>query len=428
MSMKQQLDGLVLSQRDAVFALGDELYAHPELGFFETETASIIERELRREGIPFRSGLARTGVCATLGSGGYHIALTADMDAIEVTHEGERIPFHSCGHSVQVAVCLAVLAAVHRSGILEKTGGRVSFIATPAEEYIDLDRRRQLVEKGEIRYFSGKQNMVADGLFDDVDCVLNLHVSGTPGVKFDVNSTLAGFSVKKATFLGQAAHSGAAAHLGKNALHAATLAVSACAFLAEQFPAEAGIQLHPVLTEGGKTMNIIPERAVLESYLRAATNDYLFELQQKFDDAMRHCAAALGLGCRIDNTVGYMPLRQNAAINQLVLANMLALCPAEQVGQGPASGASGDVGDLSFLLPTVQIGFSGFSGRIHSDEFGLDDKEHLYMNTARVLAATVADLLENPDKQVRNPNFARDKAFYLENWLLQKPVNPSESL
>ncbi|HZK28921.1 MAG TPA: M20/M25/M40 family metallo-hydrolase, partial [Clostridia bacterium] len=353
-----------------------------------------------------------------LGEGGYHIGLMADMDALLVPDEcGVPQPFHSCGHSVQVAVMLTVMRALKNSHLLDEMPGRVSLFLTPAEEFIDLEFRRNLIRSGGIRYCSGKQNIAASGLLDDVDCVLSCHVMGGKAHAFDVNSTLAGFTVKKVTFRGKAAHSGVAPHEGRNALHAAVLFLQACAFIKDQFPPEAGIRLEPILTEGGISMNVVPETAVVETYLRANTMDDLAILQDKFDAASHHSAGAIGVGAKIDNTIGYVPLRQSPELTDVVYRNMRLFYDEGAIARDVVSGASGDIGDIARFLPTVQFGFSGMEGRVHSGDFSIHDPEHAYMDTAKVLLGTVADLLLNRELQVRNPNVLKDRAWYLKEWL-----------
>ena len=418
MEKKQAVRRLLQQNRDEILSMGRALFFCPELGFREEKTAERITSFLREKGIPFQEGVALTGVKASVGSGkGYHIALVADMDALAVQKDGERVPFHSCGHSVQVTVLLAVLAVLQQSRVLDSTDVTVSLIATPAEEYIDLPYRYELIRQGKIRYPSGKQNMIARGVFDDVDCVLSLHVMGDERHRFDVHSTLAGFLAKKAVFAGRAAHSGAAPHLGKNALQGAALTMNALSFLKDRFPSEAGVQIHPILTEGGSEMNVIPDRAVLETYVRANTKEALFEAAAVFDNAAEHCAQALGLGVQIESRPGYLPLRQSDRLCEIARRGMLALCPAEQIAENVVSGASGDIGDLGFLVPSMQFGFSGIRGRIHSDEFEIVDEEHVYLDTARVVLDTVLDLTKHEELRVRNPSFEADRRFYLHNWL-----------
>lgn len=417
MSENRETAEMLKKNRAGLLKMGRRLFACPELGFKEVKSSGILTSFLFENGIPFEAGICRTGIKATIGSGGYHIALVADMDALEVSEGGQTRPFHSCGHSIQTAVMAAVLKMLKDSGITERTGGRVSFIAAPAEEFIDFEYRKELVRAGEIRYFSGKQNMIAAGLFDDVDCVISMHINGETGTLFDIGSTLAGFMVKRAVFSGQAAHSGAASHLGRNALHGANLCMNAIAFMKDQFPKEAGLQIHPVLKGCTGSVNVIPDEAVLESYVRANTLQELLSAGEKFDLCALHSAAALGLECRIENQTGYMPLKQSDEINRIVHRHMLELCKEEQIVKDVVSGASGDVGDLGFLLPTVQFGFSGMRGRIHSGEFEIADEENAYCNTAYIVLETVRDLLEQEELRPDNRDYEEKKAFYLKNWL-----------
>ncbi|MDR2071174.1 MAG: amidohydrolase [Treponema sp.] len=400
-------------RRNWIYSLGESLFACPELGFKEYKTNRIICAALEELEIPFQNDVALTGIRATLGSGSYHIALVTDMDAVDV---GGR-PFHSCGHSIQSAVMLGVLAALKETGIVDELGGKVSFIAAPAEEYIDLDYRLGLIREGKIRYPSGKQNMIYCGLFDSVDCGISVHVSGDEKYRFDVGSTLTGFTIKKVTFHGRAAHSGAAPHLGKNALHGAVLSMDALAFLAARFAPEAGVRIHPVIKDSGMSMNVIPETVILESYVRANTREAMFEARERFDACVRHCAEALDLTASVETRSGYLPLCQSETLCGAVYRNMLEICSGESIAGHVASGASGDMGDLGFLIPCVQFGFSGIQGRIHSDSFTIADPEHVYMDTARVALKTVIDILADPQLRVRNGEYEKDKAFYINEWL-----------
>lgn len=416
-SYREKAFSLLEATRNQIFELGQTLFDHPERGFQEFETAAIIGDYLERAGIPFQQGLARTGIRATLGTEGYHLALVADMDALEVQGDKGPVLRHACGHSIQVTVMLALMRIFKDLGIPGSGPGRISFLATPAEEFLDLDFRRELIRQGAVTHLSGKQSMIALGLFDDVDAVLSCHVSGDDHFRFDVGSTLAGFNVKQVRFLGRAAHSGVAPHLGRNALQAATLCIQASSFLQEQYPPEAGVRLYPILTQGGLSANAIPEVAVLETYLRAHSTEDLLDLDQRFEALAGHCAGALGLGHEIVRTSGYLPLVQSAELNEVIYRNMLNLCRAEDILVGPSSSASGDMGDLASLLPAVQFGFSGTSGRVHSAAFEIWSQEGAYLDPARVLLGTVIDLFENPALQVSNARYMEDKKAYLASWL-----------
>lgn len=417
----EELKNLLAKHHDEIIDFGRELFAYPELGFKEVKSNEILTSFFIENGIPCKNDIAVTGIRADLGSGdGYHIALVADMDAIRV-NDGERTyPFHSCGHSIQTAVLAWVMKLLKDSGIVEKTGGTVSFIATPAEEFIDFDFREGLRNEGKIHYFSGKQNMIELGVFDDIDCAISMHINGDTDTLFDINSTLAGFMVKKVVFKGLPAHSGALPHQGRNALHGANLCMSAISYMKDQFPKETGLQIHPVITSCSGGVNIIPDEVVLESYIRANTLDELMIAGEKFDLCAVHSAKALGLECEIKNETGYMPLAQSKEINEIIHKHMLEICEDDKIVKNVVSGASGDVGDLGYLIPTVQIGFSGVKGRIHSCNFEVADEENAYIHTAEVLLKTIYDMLAKPELQVKHTDFCERKMFYMENWLQKK--------
>ena len=404
-------------KREDILKLGDMLFNCPELGFKEFETAGIIKKNLDNVGIKYESEIGMTGIKAEIGNG-YNIALVADMDALPGKNFEGRI--HSCGHSIQTAVMLSVIKILSETGFLENTDIKVSAIFTPAEEFIDFDYRDRLIEEGKIKYRSGKQHMIASGYFDDVDCVLSAHANGEREKKFDINSTLAGFKAKKAVFKGQASHSGAAPFLGRNTLHGAVLCENAISFLKDQFDPADGVKINPVITEPGGSVNIIPDRTVLETYIRANSLDVLNYADERVNGCIKHCAEALELQYEIEDTIGYMPLSQSAELNKVIKSNMLDICGEDDIVKNVISGASGDVGDLGFIIPTVQFGFSGIDGIFHSDSFKIADKENCYINTVKVICGTIADLAANSSLRVKRENFEEKKEYYLNNWLMEK--------
>lgn len=414
---KEALFAAIDQRRQEILSWGNAFFDCAELGFQEVRTAAAITALLDQWHIPYTSGIAMTGIRVTLGSGSPHIAFVSDMDALPC--KGASGTVHSCGHSIQTTLALTLIRALADCALPKENSGRISFFFTPAEEFIDFAFRDQCIAAGKLRYRSGKQNMIADGYFDDVDCVLSAHANGETDYLFDIDSTLAGFVAKKAVFLGTASHAGAAPHLGRNALHGAVLTQTALAFLKDRFPASAGLQIHPVITEGGGTVNIIPDRTVLETYIRANDNETLFAADQQAEQCIRHCAAALGLDCETETTPGYLPLRQSPKINDMVLENMLLFCKPEQILKNVVSGASGDIGDLGFLLPVIQMGFSGIRGQFHNDNFTIVDPENCYIRTAKVLAGTLFDLLQRPVYQPED--FAEKKQQYLKH--LEKRKN-----
>jgi len=413
---KVDIFNIIEKNRKEIVNLGDRLFDCPELGFKEYITSEIIKEWAKKLEVTYESEIGITGIKATIGNGkGYHIAIVSDIDGLPSKSNSGFI--HSCGHSIQTTITLAVMKILAETKVLDGTDVKVSFIFTPAEEFIDFNYRDKLIEEGKILFRSGKQHMIAKGVFDDIDCVISSHANGDKSTLFDINSTLAGFSAKKAAFLGRASHSGAAPHLGLNALHGAVLCENAIAYIKDQFDSNTGVKINPVITEPGGNVNTIPDKTVLETYIRANDIDTLYEADKKVDCCIEHCAKALGLEYNIENTIGYMPLKQSKKINNIIKDNMLLLCCEENIVENVVSGASGDVGDLGYILPTVQFGFSGIEGRFHSDEFLIANKENCYINTTKIIVGTILDLINNKNTRVCNPNYIDNKMNYLKNWL-----------
>lgn len=419
--MKQRLFEALEQNYDRITKIGDDLFEHPEIGFFENETERIICEYLDQLNVTYQNHICRHGVMCTLGEGSYHIAVLADMDALLTQMDGKTVPFHSCGHSIQVTVLLNLITGWVKSGLLDEVDGKITFLFTPAEEYIDLETRKKLKEQGQITYYSGKQNLIAQGLFDSFDVVLSCHVMGpnpkNPKAKFDMNSTLAGFLHKEIEYHGLAAHAGVIPHLGRNALLAANLSLNAIQMLKDTFSPEAGARVFPILTEGGTTANTICDYAKIETYLRIIDEEELLKINAQITNACEHCALALETECVVKDTNGYLPLRQNQELTELVHQNMLTLCEESEIIKDVVSGASGDIGDVSFLIPTIQFGFSGIEGNVHSTEFKIVDKKHCYEATAKVLGGVILDLLTQNELQVRKEGYKEKKEFYMTQWL-----------
>ncbi len=52
------------------------------------------------------------------------------------------------------------------------------FIFVPAEEYLDLRYRDELLKNGTIAYYGGKPEAMRLGVFDDIDCAVCVHAIG----------------------------------------------------------------------------------------------------------------------------------------------------------------------------------------------------------------------------------------------------------
>lgn len=400
----------------AIINLGERLRACPEAGFKEVRTGDILEAELRALGLEVERGLAVTGIRAASGpSGAPEIILLADMDALATPGSPGGIA-HSCGHSAQMAAVFGAFKALVKAGIPEREGLRLVFLGAPAEEYSDLDHRLKLRAEGKTRLFSGKQELIRIGAFDRALAVLKYHsMPDEPRRQVTINGTLNGFIAKRATFIGKAAHSGAWPEKGINALNAAALAQLAIHTQRETFRDEDHIRVHPILKEGGLVVNTVPDRAVMETYVRGASFAAILDASAKVDRALAAGAVAVGATVKIENLPGYQPFRPSPELGRVLGQVALGLLSADQVDFQDASFASDDIGDVASLVPTCQLGCSGFRGSIHGADFEPSDLERAYVLPATILGATALALAADRGSLAREaraayqPRFAKDE-------------------
>lgn len=381
------------ARAEEIVALGERLRASPELGFRELKTGDLLEAELRRAGAKVERGLAVTGLRASVGpEGGPEILLVADMDALPTTGAPGGVA-HSCGHSAQMAACLGAFAALAESGLPEREGVRLVFVGAPAEEYVEMDFRLGLRAEGKIRLFSGKQELIRLGVFDRAAAVLKYHSMADSGAReLTVNGTLNGFLAKRATFLGAPAHAGAQPERGINALNAAAIAQLAIHAQRETFRDDDHIRVHPILREGGTVVNTVPDRALLETYVRGASFDAILDASAKVDRALAAGAIAVGARVRVENLPGYQPFAPSPELGAILGAAARRRVEESLIDFRDSSFASDDIGDVASVAPTCQLGCSGFKGTIHGADFAPSDSRRAYVLPALILAETVEAL------------------------------------
>lgn len=406
--MEKRVWNVINSIKNEMINLGENIFENPELGFKEFETNKLICKIFDKYDIAYKNDIAITGIKATLDSGkkGPHIGLLCEIDSVPSTDHkylGKKDECaHSCGHYAQIGTILGSFIALKESKIINELGGKISFIATPAEEYCDFKHRENLIEENKISYMSGKQEMVRLNTFNDIDLIISCH-SMPPNDKYytEINSSLNGFLGKKITFKGVSSHAGLNPWDGVNALNAANVALNAIAYLRETFKEEDTVRVHYVISEGGASVNSVPEKVVLDMYIRAKTLDAIMDVDAKVNRAIKGGALALGAQVKISNTGGYLPLTQDKNLTEVLKENMLKFMDEDKILKDSHSFASGDIGDLSYIMPTVQIGVSGFAGRIHGNDFRTEDKYLAYELPMKYITSSVVDLLKDDGKKTK---------------------------
>ncbi len=397
---KEQVCRQIDADREELAQIVRDLSRMPELGYKEYRTSAYVREKLEGLGLNCRTGLARTGLRATAKgrSSAWNVAVLGELDAvISPSHpeaDEKTGAAHACGHHVQLANMLGVASALIRSGVLPQLDGDVTFFAVPAEEFVEMEYRQKLRQEGEIRYLSGKQELIRLGAFEDIHAAMMVHShSATPARRLFLQGGSMGFVAKQIRFLGKEAHAGGAPHQGINALNAAMAAMMCIHANRETFRDEDGIRVHPILTKGGDLVNVVPADVQMETYVRARNIEALSEACRKVDRSIHGACYAIGAKSVIDNMPGQLPLRQNPALSRLFRENSARFFTQEEIQTGVDLVGSTDMGDLTHLIPCIHPTVGGYAGNAHSKDFCIADWETAVLLPTKMMAMTLIDLL-----------------------------------
>ncbi len=398
--LRHTLYEIITREKEYLYAFGEDIFLHPELGYREHRTHAKVQEALLRIGVTDMATWGLTGIKAWLpgcrSSLFPRIAILGEMDAVVSPSHPQADPLtgaaHACGHHAGLTAMLGAGLALSKA--LPQLAGNICLIAVPAEEYVEIDYRRSLLASGQIRYLGGKQQLISEGCFDDVDMAMMVHaLSDAPSPEICVSSTAGGFIGKSVRFIGREAHAGGAPHLGINALNAAMAAIMCIHALRETFRDEDHVRIHPIITKGGDMVNTVPADVRMESYVRAASLDALADANAKVNRAIRGAAYALGAAAETEDLPGYLPLEESETLSRVFSDNASLLFPEASLHRNRPFCGSTDMGDLSYLMPVIQPTVSGFAGALHSKEFRVTDPRMAYLAPAVLMAATAADLL-----------------------------------
>ncbi|MBM3959743.1 MAG: amidohydrolase [SAR202 cluster bacterium] len=389
--------------RDEIIGLARKIYETPEVGFEETVTSGLVAEKLEALGLNVRRRVALSGLKAVrrFSAASPTIGVIGELDAVRVPGHPDANPetgaAHACGHHAQLGSLYAVAVGLNIPELSGPLSGSVAFLATPAEEFIDVGRRLQRRESGEIHFLSGKQEMIRLGAFDDVDLAMMVHTSSEePSGRFIVGGSSNGHLVYSVRFTGRASHAGGAPHEGINALQAATVALTAINTQRETFEERDVTRVHGIITRGGASVNSVPAEVIYEGRVRGRNLAAVDKVAARVERCFK--AGALALGCEVQVTAipGYLPIRNDPAFDEVFVANAKAVAGAGSITRQPyddTRGGSTDMGDLSHLMPVIHPYVTAARGMTHGADYKISDYETAVILPARVMVGTVIDLL-----------------------------------
>jgi len=322
-------------------SLREEIHMYPEIGFDLPKTLAVVRRELDQMGISYTERFGKSSIVATIHEEKSHftIGLRGDMDALPIQEEVD-VPFksrhdgimHACGHDAHTAILLATTKWLwdHKDEI----SCRVKLLFTPAEEYIE----------------PGCKQMAENGVMDDIDCCIALHVDTTVNVgqvavnDGDLGSNSMGF---KCRFYGSAAHA-ASQEKGKDAIMMAVQAITAMEIMAakELKPNEPRL-LNIGSIHGGTTNNIICDYVEIFGSCRTHSDEVSAYMENRLRQITEGTAAMAG-GRGEFEVVKFLPYRVNhPVVIEKVREAAKAVLGAENVTEKPRRTLGGE--DFGFL-------------------------------------------------------------------------------
>ena len=142
--MIQEIHQLSSTHLDKVVSIRRHIHRYPELSFKEIETSRFVSSVLSEIGIEHTSGIAGTGIVATIKGRDAHsrtISLRADMDALPIVeqtgaeYQSENVGvMHACGHDVHTSSLLGAAMILH--DLREYWNGSIQLIFQPGEEVL----------------------------------------------------------------------------------------------------------------------------------------------------------------------------------------------------------------------------------------------------------------------------------------------------
>ena len=419
----QRILRLIDVHKDQIIAFAEDIAAHPEPGYEEFCTAGKTAEVLKNLGYKVTEHLARTGVKGTKSiKEGPSLTVIGELDAIGCHSHPNANPVtgvaHACGHHAQMAAMIGCAIAMADPDVQKCLAGTVNFLAVPAEEYIDADKRTRLKKEG-IEFCCGKSEMIRTGVFDDTDIALTTHVHMVP-VEEDFylgNPACNGYSAERVTVRGKAAHGAIDPWNGVNALSITTSAIQMMGLMRETFREEDHVRLHNVIRKAGDVINSVPDEAIVETKVRAASLNKICEITDMVNRAYAGSAYAFGGKIEMEKLQGYMPIIPRAADNALIEAADDLGLNYRTVQKGDFNNACTDVGDLSHLVPVVNFTFKGFEGKLHGADFKITDPEKAYILPAKLLALTVYKLLKNGGQEAKKITKSYTPVFNKESYI-----------
>ncbi len=371
---KQEVIKSIESKYDQLTDLSDRIWSYEEIAFKETQSADALASYAKAQGFKVDRGVGEipTAFTAEYGSGSPVIGILGEFDALPglsqktVPHKeplNHGAPGHGCGHNLFGVASLGAATAIKELIASGELQGTVRFYGTPAEEK-----------------FFGKLWMIRAGLFDDVDVVMDWHPSAETKANVQSSLALVDFLVE---FTGQAAHASGDPWNGRSASDALELYTTGINYYREHI--KPTVRIHYHIQDAGKVVNVVPDYSKIWTRVRDTRREGMQKVWKRVEEIAKGAAIMADVDYEINlisgihevlvNRTGGARLQQNLeslgaidytegeqefakkiqeATGSDVVGIESEINPLEDTQEHPMGGST-DVGDVSFVAPTIRL-------------------------------------------------------------------------
>jgi len=356
----------------SIWELAWKIGHNPEVGYQEHFATGLLTTFLKKYGFEIVTPLAgmETSFLARFKGGqpGPKIAFLAEYDALPDIG-------HACGHHLIGAA--SVGAAVVLS-LLPDLQGELIVMGSPAEETS-----------------GAKVTLVEAGFFDSIDIAMMFH----PGSCNVPEISSLALDALEVAFIGRAAHMVIENNNGINALDAMLYFFQMLDKLKRKLGRDERID--GIITQGGKSPNIVPDYTAARFYLRARSRENLDVIRQKF----LYCAqkAAAKVNAQMKWTYfecSYHEMKSNKVLAECCRQNLILL-GIDEIEPAQTMLGSVDMGNVSHVVPAIHPYLRLGTGHEvpHTKEFaaaGLSEEgEKVLLLAIKLLALTAWDVISN---------------------------------
>jgi metal-dependent amidase/aminoacylase/carboxypeptidase family protein len=148
------------------------------------------------------------------------------------------------------------------------------------------------------------------------------------------------------------------------------LALHAISLLRESYSNSDKVRFHGIVSDGGKSVNILPDRIEMDYMLRAETVEKLLEVNRRFDNAVKYAAMAAECGCEIETIHYSMPLYDDLKLGKELENVVKTIFPESSYDfNGSFYASCTDMGDVATVIPAVHGYVPGAIGSSHSKSY-----------------------------------------------------------